>query len=503
MPDLVSKNFKIFNATQFFEMFDENSPSNVYLSIGNPIEWADDGNPPPVSDNIKSVDYEVWPSMMAMKKVVGSNVTFSVPRYNWESGEVYVRYDDQNTFNTGRFYVLTDEFNVYKCIDNNTALASTVKPTGTLNTVFTTSDGYKWKYMYSISAPDAVKFLSNEYMPVKRLSSNDGSLQWQVQQAAIDGSIDAIFPVNAGNSYVSHTGQAASVTSNSITLESGASTTNNIYNGMSVFIVSGTGAGQLRTITSYSGALRQVTVSQNWTTPPDVTSTYIVSPRVSVTGDGTGCTAYSTVNPNGTLQSINVLTPGQNYTFATVQIIASNAGAAGTARAVLSPVGGHGRDPLKELYASNVTMQVKYTGNESGLFPIENDFRMLTLISDPELVGGGPATGTLYTMCTRLALGSTINTFSNDEIVTGQTSGATGRFVYYHAAGQISLTNVLGTFTAGETILGDNSGATAVINTITLPQIKRRSGNVVFVRTSSPVYRSTDQEETFRLTVRF
>jgi hypothetical protein len=503
MPDLVSKNFKVFNARQFQEMFDEETPSNIYLAIGNPIEWIDDNNPPLLSDNIKSIDYDVWPSLMSMKKIIGSNVTFSIPRYNWTSGEVYVRYDDQANFNNGRFYVLTDDFNVYKCLDNNNSLPSTVKPTGTLNSVITTSDGYKWKFMFSVTTSDALKFLSNEYIPVKNLTSDDGSLQWQVQNAAVNGSIDTIFKVNGGNSYVTHTGQTVGSSINTITLESGASTTNNIYNNMSVFIVSGTGAGQLRTISSYSGAARQITVSQNWVTQPDVTSTYIVSPRISVTGDGSGCTAYSTVNIDGTIQSINVLTPGSNYTYGTAEIIADNAGAAGTARVVLPPIGGHGKDFIKEFYATNVTMYIKYTGSESGIFPTNNDFRMLTLIANPLLTNDTQATGTLYTMCHRMILSDITDTFSNDEIVTGQTSGATGRFVYYHTTGQISITDVKGVFSVGEIISGDLSNATGVIDTLTLPSVKRRSGNVLFVRTSSPVYRSTEQEETFRITVRF
>ena len=65
------------------------------------------------------------------------------------------------------FYVLTDGFNVYKCIDNNDNGQSTVKPTSTGTEIFETSDSYKWKFMFQIGAADRTKFLSTSYMPVR------------------------------------------------------------------------------------------------------------------------------------------------------------------------------------------------------------------------------------------------------------------------------------------------------------------------------------------------
>ena len=47
---------------------------------------------------------------------------------------------------------MSSTFNVYKCLDNNGNAASTVEPTGTSSSILTTGDGYKWKYMYTLSA---------------------------------------------------------------------------------------------------------------------------------------------------------------------------------------------------------------------------------------------------------------------------------------------------------------------------------------------------------------
>ena len=56
-------------------------------------------------------------------------------------------------------------FNVYKCLDNNGGAASTVEPTGTSTSILSTGDGYKWKYMYTLSA-STNKFLSTDFMAV-------------------------------------------------------------------------------------------------------------------------------------------------------------------------------------------------------------------------------------------------------------------------------------------------------------------------------------------------
>lgn len=48
------------------------------------------------------------------------------------------------------------------------------------------------------------------------------------------------------------------------------------YNGMTVLVVSGTGAGQYRTISDYAGSDRTITVSAAWTTTPTTDSTVAV-----------------------------------------------------------------------------------------------------------------------------------------------------------------------------------------------------------------------------------
>lgn len=67
---------------------------------------------------------------------------------------------------TAEFYCVTDDYNVYKCIFNNNNKPSSVRPTGTSEQIITLSDGYKWKYMYTIPLSLRNKFLTLSTMPV-------------------------------------------------------------------------------------------------------------------------------------------------------------------------------------------------------------------------------------------------------------------------------------------------------------------------------------------------
>ena len=94
------------------------------------------------------------------------------------------------------FYVVTDEYNVYKCLDNNNNARSTVKPTGTALDPFETSDGYIWKFMYNIPINLRNKFYTDEYIPVVSALTN---------HFYSNGTIDNIFIANRGKDYTSAT----------------------------------------------------------------------------------------------------------------------------------------------------------------------------------------------------------------------------------------------------------------------------------------------------------
>jgi len=71
-------------------------------------------------------------------------------------------------------------------------------------------------------------------------------------------------------------GTAQAGGASTITLDTGASGTNSLYNGCYIAILSGTGAGQSRFITGYVGATKVATVGEAWITNPSSDSVFII-----------------------------------------------------------------------------------------------------------------------------------------------------------------------------------------------------------------------------------
>ena len=73
------------------------------------------------------------------------------------------------------------------------------------------------------------------------------------------------------------TGTAQAGSADTITLDAGASGTDDFFVGMVIRITSGTGADQLRMIIKYVGSTKVATVSRAYVTPPDATSVFRVA----------------------------------------------------------------------------------------------------------------------------------------------------------------------------------------------------------------------------------
>ena len=196
---------RINNAEQFKESVSEaSSNTTLYFAFGKTDPWANDSSPTSANSSISS-KYEIWNNMIGAKRILGGNMMHAIRRHNWTSNTIYTAYDhmsdklyDANTI----FYVMNSGFSVYKCLSNNTSQPSTVEPTSVNPAISsTTSDGYIWKYMYTISDSEQLRFMTDDYIPIKTLKENDGSLQWQVQTQAINGTIESIYIANSGMNY--------------------------------------------------------------------------------------------------------------------------------------------------------------------------------------------------------------------------------------------------------------------------------------------------------------
>jgi len=76
-------------------------------------------------------------------------------------------------------------------------------PSGTSTEAFQTPDGYIWKFMYSLTSSDIFESLTQNFMPCYNKLYNDGSAQWQTQQATAKLTIDHVILTNSGANYSS------------------------------------------------------------------------------------------------------------------------------------------------------------------------------------------------------------------------------------------------------------------------------------------------------------
>lgn len=172
--------------------------SNYYFYIGKVAPWEE----PLVPDSpqiTKTYEDETRNKIISVKRIAISDVSYVVPRIDWTTGTVYDQYDpDYSTSNpsysgatslkSSQFYVLTSDFNVYKCLFNNNNSASTDQPTGTDPTPITTSDNYVWKFMYTIPLSSRTRFLTPDFMPVQKSVLTPFYSDGQIDSVTIDSS---------------------------------------------------------------------------------------------------------------------------------------------------------------------------------------------------------------------------------------------------------------------------------------------------------------------------
>jgi hypothetical protein len=160
----------------------QNRSAIYHYFIGKTLEWEDEQTPPlPV--NYQSYENDTRNNIIQTKQIAINDVALVVPRIDWIGGTIYDMFDDnisaQNPSNSGaitlkdsKFYVITEDFNIYKCIFNNNGGVSTVEPTGTGSTNFETADGYIWKFISFVPLGLRNKFLTSEFIPITKSIKN-------------------------------------------------------------------------------------------------------------------------------------------------------------------------------------------------------------------------------------------------------------------------------------------------------------------------------------------
>ena len=489
MAAIITEKFRTHNAKQFIEDFSESGQSN-YIFIGRSHAWTDDTSPPAPA-NSQSEEIGAYEDMIALKKVSSTDISHGLVRYDWTSGTKYDEYRDNysssNTTNVtgvsnffdGRGYVITDEFKVYKCLktgmSGGSTVNSTVKPTSvdTANPQVT-GDGYMWKFMYSVVASDVIKFVTNDFIPVKSIgaksavagsgtnggfgstASDDGSAQWDVENAAVDGAIYHYVVTAAGSGY-------SNGSTGSFTVD---------------VAVEGDGSGAVATLTFASGSLSSVAFKD--------TSSY---------GSGYKRASFPTLNS---------------------AISGLSAGSGATIHAVISPINGHGADPIEELGGNYAIVNSRLEfGEGSGDFPTDNDFRRIGLIKNPVQSSDGTISSASSMTATNQLTVADASSISVDDLLTdaASESATTAKVRVVSKTGNVLKTlpvvNAGGEYVAfanSDEVFRNGAGTKSTDVTgsgvsTSHPEMTRFTGQILYVENRGAVSRAADQIEDIKLII--
>jgi len=519
MSAIITDQLRILNAKNFVAA--ATSSTNSYYSfvgLPNATDYSStwNNNPPAPKDSFEQ-ENDYWDTMIAVKKIGGSDVNQVIRKVTWKSGTTYDMYrHDISRTNTSKpsgatslysanYYVVNEDFKVYICLNNGTDPENTTgkpsldQPTFTdlePRTAGDSGDGYIWKYLYTIKPSDIVKFDSTNFMPVPR--------DWE------SNTTDAAVRNNAASS------------------------------------------GQLKIVTVTNRGAGIGTANRTYTGVP-------------IKGDGSGAEATIVINNDSKVESVTISKGGSNYTFGTVDLVAGNVPTGTTApvfNVIIPPHGGHGADIYRELGAHNVLIYSRIENDvENPDFITGNQIARVGLIENPEafdssavltlekgsasfalkLVGAGYSTATFTPdseIIQTVGLGSTsvgrvisydqntgVLKFWQDKSLAGfNTDGSLKvspkygfnlhRFTAnpdYANSGTVNIvggsvtlgidTNFTGLSTSinNRTYYLGNSFTQGVAN----PEVKKYSGNIIYVDNRPSITRSTNQKEDIKVILQF
>ena len=230
---------------------------------------------------------------------------------------------------------------------------------------------------------------------------------------------------------------------------------------------------------------------------------------VTVTGDGLSA-AGSAVVELGSIKEIIVTNVGSNYTYANVAITSAT-GDGATAIAPVSPIGGHGFDPLSELGCTHVMVTSTFSGAETDnsgivMIPTDIDFHQFGLVYNPTSLSTAPnqATNSIYKTTTDLFVAGGFGFYTPDELVYQGKSLDTATFIgtvlsFDKATNIIKVINTKGSLITNAPIFGNSSKTTRTLLSYSLPDYVPLSGYIAYIENRSSIQRSEDGIEQFKI----
>jgi len=485
MAAIITNKFRINNAEQFTESFSETASETYYLFIGRAHSWASDvdvqGNtiaegtdasPPTPNDDVTSEFYN-WDDMLGAKLIASTDVSRVIPRRNWATGTTYDMYEHNigsanaaasgatNLFDS-TYVVMNGAFAVYKVIENDGATASTVEPTSTSNSIFATSDGYRWKYMYSLTSAETLNFMSTDFIH----ASTDST----VSAAAVSGALDTALVVAGGSSYSTNSGAT-----------------------ISAIPIRGDGASGVASVVISSGAVASVSIT---TAGTGYTFAYIRSADIitatNAGGAGSGANINVIIPPKGGHGSNALIELGAFYVMMNKSLVGiegtSDIGVGNDFRRI-----GLVKNPTNfgtTTVASASTRRQIYAAvfsSVSGTFAADEEINQASTGAVGKVVEYDATNKLLYWVQTRFPdVGTDTNgnatAFSGANAITGQTSSA--------AATPLTSSST------------DVNGV-SITSGYSNPELAADSGDIIYVEERSPITRASDQTENIKLIIEF
>jgi hypothetical protein len=444
MTAIVSNHFRLNAAKQLVD--DAINSSSYYLFVGRGEEWDTETAPDAPYDNTYSYHTDIWQRMHALKEITDTDITYAVPRYQWISGTTYVEYDDRDAdLGSKSYYVISDNNNVYLCLKSGGISTANPDSVGiTTNGVidFTSSDGYIWKYLFTVSTDDSNKFLTSAFVPVRYIESQPAvgadtalSNQWDVQQNAIDGAVYTIKVTNGGSGYTS-----------APTVE-----------------VSGDGSSLAATATVVGGVVTEIEVTNEG-------SGYNQCSITLTGGGGAGAEAYAVLGPKGGFGADPREDLKSHYVSLNVRLVYD--------------------DGSGDFIVGNDFRQI-------GIIRNPYNYGTTTVST---------ATTLSATKSLEVATGGTFSVDSTIEgTVTGakgivDSYDAVNGIIRYHQTEETGFDD----FSTGDNVrLEGDTGTGQDVTAVNNPEVEPYSGQVIFLENRTPVNRASDQIETIKLVLEF
>lgn len=358
------------------------------------------------------------------KKIDENEVLYMIRNYPWISGQVYNQYDDTKLMCGSNFYAVvfpenndTSDYRIYKCLFNSYNSASINPPNfneNTPNQIYVMPDGYVWKFMYAVSVFEFEKYSAQGFVPIPKELTISNT---EVSNTAFDDSeifsnrtIDQIFvdnpTENIGYTTASGTIIGVNRVNGRISIETTAgpfSQIENFYVGYTFYATSVFGS-KVYEIKTYEydqiTGRAQITLVEGAPTDNiiETLSTFSITPRVEVFGDGDGVVAIPVISESGSITRILVLDGGEGYSNATAAIrdpfgfnpAQPTLYKRAVLRPILSPRGGHGSNVARELSCRHVLVYSDLTVFDNNTVPTTNSFASIGLVKNPRFKSSTP-----------------------------------------------------------------------------------------------------------------